>query len=158
MNLRSKRTVLVLVGVLAVAVFAAVGAYAYWTTSGSGTGSASTGTDTGVVVNQTSPSSGLYPGGQVALSGDFDNAGPSKQYVTSVSASIDTFSLQADNSKPACTDADFSLSGSPASVGQDIAVGNGVGSWSGISLHMSDAATNQDNCKNITVPLSYTSN
>src|SRR3954468_23421497 len=40
-------------------------AIAYWTTGGSGSGSGSTGTTVDVTVNQTSASSGLYPGGSV---------------------------------------------------------------------------------------------
>jgi hypothetical protein len=156
--IKSKRGV-ALLAVLVVAAIAAFGAYAYWTTTGNGTGSATTGTDHGVTVNQTSPSSGLYPGGSVALSGNFTSnpANSGNVWVTSVSASIDPFSVQANLSEPACTDADFFLSGS-APVGQDITPGAANGSWSGISLNMTNAAANQDNCKNVTVPLSFTSN
>ena len=148
----------VLVGIVAVAAVTAVGGYAYWTTSGTGTGSASTGTDAGVTVNQTSPSSGLYPGGSVALFGNFTNAAAFNQYVTSVSASIDTFSIPGNTALPPCTDADFFITGSPTAVGQQITPGPANGSWSGISLNMTNTAANQDNCKNATVPLSYTSN
>lgn len=156
---RMSKRAWVLVGIIAVvAAVTAVGGYAYWTTSGAGTGSASTGTDAGVTVNQTSPSSGLYPGGLVALAGNFTNAAAFNQYVTSVSASIDAFSLQADNTKPACTEADFFISGSPTAVGQQITPGAPNGSWSGINLNMTNTAANQDNCKTVTVPLSYTSN
>jgi hypothetical protein len=154
---RFKKRTWVLAAVVAViAAMASIGAYAYWTASGSGSGSASTGTSVGITVNQTSPSSGLYPGGSVALSGNFTNTNASPVYVTSVSATIDPFSLQGDPLKPACTQADFSISGS-APVGAQVPVGTG-GSWSGLSLNMSNAATNQDNCKSITVPISYTSN
>jgi len=153
----SKRT-WVLGGVAAVVAASAIGAFAYWTVSGSGSGSASTGTgNVAVTVNQTSSSSGLYPGGSVGLSGNFTNPASFNQYVTSVSASIQSFSYQADNTKPACTNADFSISGSPAAVGQDVAPGTG-GSWTGITLSMTNAATNQDNCKGVTVPVAYTSN
>jgi len=153
----SKRTWIVLVIAAAVGL-SALGAFAYWTVSGSGSGSASTAAgDVAVTVNQTSASSGLYPGGFVGLSGDFTNPAGFNQYVTSVSATIPNFSYQADNTKPACTQADFSLTGSPSAVGQDLSPGTG-GSWSGITLNMTNAATNQDNCKGVTVPVNYTSN
>lgn len=155
---RMSKRAWVLVGIVAVAATAAVSGYAYWTTSGTGTGSASTGTDAGVTVNQTSLSSGLYPGGSVELSGDFTNGAAFNQYVTSVSATIDAFTEQDDPLKPECTEADFFISDSPTPVGQQITPGLANGSWSGIDLNMTNTAANQDNCKNVTVPLSYTSN
>jgi len=148
---------LVLLATMVVAVVGAVGAYAYWTTTGSGSGSGSTTTNQAITVNQTSASSGLYPGGLTALAGNFSNPAAFPQYVTSVSASIDTFSFQADPSKPPCTQGDFYVTGSPTPVGAETPVGTG-GGWSGIALHMGDALTNQDNCKNISVPLTYSSN
>jgi hypothetical protein len=154
----SKRTWLVLGVFAAVAALAAFGAYAYWTVTGTGSGSATTAAGSvAVTVNQTSASSGLYPGGSVGLSGNFTNPASFNQYVTSVSASIPAFSFQSDGGKPACTQADFSISGSPAAVGQDVAPGTG-GTWTGITLSMTNAGTNQDNCKNVTVPVDYTSN
>ena len=153
----TKRTI-VLLGVVAAAVAVSVGAYAYWTTSGTGTGSADTGTDVGVTVNETSASTGLYPGGSVALSGNFTNAAAFNQYVTSVSASVDAFNVAADPSKPACTEADFNITGNPSAVGQQIAANSTGGTWSGLSLNMTNTGANQDNCKNITVPLSFSSN
>jgi hypothetical protein len=108
-------------------------------------------------VKQLSSPTGLYPGGAVTLSGNFDNPNPGKVYVTAVSATVTTFSLQANPAKPACTQADFTITGT-APVGAEILSGPGVGSWSGLSLNMTDAATNQDNCKGITVPITYASN
>ena len=127
-------------------------AYAYWSTNGTGQGSATTGTDTGVVVVQTSTNSSadLYPGASIPLSGNFNNLGPSKQYVGSVTAVVHTFTAQSDASKPACTDADFSILGTSTTPGE-LAVGSGVGTWSGLSLKLNDAATNQDNCKSLSI-------
>src|SRR5262249_59981347 len=103
----SKRT-WVVIGIVAVVASSAIGAYAYWTVTGSGSGSASTAAgNVAITVNQTSASSGLYPGGSVGLSGNFTNPASFNQYVTSVSASIPAFSFQSDGSKPACTQADF---------------------------------------------------
>ena len=124
-------------------------AYAYWTTTGSGTGSATTGTSTAVTVNQTSAPGTLYPGSSASLSGNFNNPGASPQYITSVTAAVKAFSVKSDASKPACTQADFSITGT-STVPGDVAVGNGVGAWSGLSINMINAGTNQDNCKDLT--------
>jgi hypothetical protein len=131
-------------------------ALAFWAVGGSGSGSGNTGSPSAITVNQTVSPTGLYPGGSSALSGNFTNPNPGKVYVASVTATITSFSVQADATKPACTQADFSISGT-ATVGAEINSGAGVGSWSGLSLNMTDAGTNQDNCKNITVPIAYTS-
>jgi hypothetical protein len=157
MKLNRKRTWALLLVVVLIAAIAAVGAFAYWTQGGSGTGSAQTTTSSALKVNQTSASTGLYPGGSVALSGNFDNPNAFPVYVTSVTATVTPFSERADNSKPACTEADFSVSGS-APVGAQVAAGDGVGAWSGLSLDMTNSGANQDNCKNVTVPLAYTAN
>lgn len=130
------------------------GAYAYWSATGAGSGSAKTGTGSSVTVVQTVSPTGLYPGGSVALSGDFNNPNAGSVYIGAVTASVSTFSAQADGTKPACTQADFSITGT-ATVNAQIAAGNGVGSWSGLSLNMTDAGTNQDNCQNVTVPIAY---
>lgn len=158
----NKKKAAAVVAAAAIGLAGAGVAVAYWTTSGSGSGSGATGSDTGVTVNQTSTNSAadLYPGASVALSGNFDNPGPSKQYVGSVTASVDTFSVQTDANKPACTQDDFMITGTSTLPGE-LAVGTGVGSWSGLSLHMIDAGTNQDNCKGLTtsdLTITYSAN
>ena len=134
-------------------------ATAYWTQGGSGTGSGSTGTTSSITVNQTSTVANLYPGGAPqALSGDFTNPNASSVFVANVTAVVNpAFSSQADVTKPPCTAADFVIAGA-APVATQIASGANVGSWSGLTLQMINAATNQDNCKNVTVPILYTAN
>ena len=134
-------------------------AFAYWTEDGTGSGSASTGTTTGITINQTSTITGLYPGGApVALAGNFDNSNPGPIHVAQVSVAVATgWSEQADMSKPACTAADFTLT-QPDPTNAEVPSGTGVGSWSGATIKLTDLATNQDNCKNVTVDLAYTSN
>jgi hypothetical protein len=139
----------ILLAVVAVAVVAAVGGYAYWTAGGSGTGSATTGDVSAVVVHQTSTVSNLYPGGPaVPLAGNFDNPNSGAVYVGSVSASV------AGTSNGGCTAADFAVEGTSNTPGE-IPSGNGVGSWSGLTLRMVDSGSNQNACKNVTVDLSY---
>jgi hypothetical protein len=157
--LNRKRTTVVATGLALVLASAAI-AFAYWTNSGSGSGSASTGNTTGITVNQTSAVTGLYPGGPAApLSGNFDNPNDSAIFVHQVSASLSSVSGGAeDPGLPACTTADFALSGSPITLDTEVPSGNGVGSWSGITVRLLNTAANQDNCKNATVHISYASN
>jgi hypothetical protein len=134
-------------------------AVAYWTQGGSGNGSAATGTTALVTVHQTSIVGNLYPGGPAqTLSGNFDNPNAGSVLVAAVTAVVDpSFTAQADLTKPACTSADFVIGGS-APVGVQIPSGLGVGSWTGLTIAMTNAVTNQDNCKNVSVPIDYTSN
>jgi hypothetical protein len=132
-------------------------ATAYWTSGGFGTGTADTGTTNNVVVNQTSAVIDLYPGGPPqALSGNFDNPNPNPVFIASVTAAIPAgWSSQADITKPACTAADFQIVGA-AIVNAQIAPGAGQGAWGGLAISMINAPTNQDNCKNVNVPIDYT--
>ncbi|HVW81274.1 MAG TPA: hypothetical protein VHB69_10095 [Mycobacteriales bacterium] len=122
-------------------------ALAYWTSTGSGSGTAATGSVQNVSVVQTSTSSGLYPGGSVQLSGNFNNTNTGKVYVGTVTATIGTL-------PQGCVAGDFSISGTGA-VNAEIPSGTGVGSWSGITLTMNDTAANQDACKSQTIPVTY---
>lgn len=158
MRFFTRKKVVVFAGIAAIGLGGGV-ALAYWTTGGSGSGSAATGTTSNIVVNQTgSAITGMYPGATAALSGNFTNTiNPGSVYITAVTANVTTFSAQADATKPACTQADFTITGT-APVGAEVAHGTGVGSWSGLTLTFVDGAGNQDNCKSITVPITYTAN
>jgi hypothetical protein len=153
MAMRLSRKAVVVYAVVLALTLAGI-AFAFWSIGGTGSGSADTGTIGIVTVNQTVSPTGLYPGATAALSGNFDNANPGKVFITAVTASVTPFSVQPDPTRPACTQADFSIAGT-ANVGVEIVPGPGMGAWSGLSLNMIDAATNQDNCKSITVPIAY---
>jgi len=130
-------------------------AYAYWTGGGTGSGAASATTPSALTVNQTTSVTGLYPGATaVTLSGTFDNTNAGPVYIHNVTAAVHTFSSQTDNTKPACTQADFAIGGS-ATVDGNVAAGSGVGSWTGLTVRLLNGAGNQDNCKGVTVPLTY---
>ena len=92
------------------------------------------------------------------MSGDFTNTtNAGSVFITSVTATIGTFSKAASPWSAACTQADFSITGT-ASVGAEVANGTHVGTWSGLSLHMTDSGANQNNCQNIVVPIVYAAN
>jgi hypothetical protein len=150
-----------------VALFVAIGmvlagggaAFAYWTISGSGSGTANTGAPATVTVVQTSANTISAPGGSIALSGDFNNPNSGNTYVSGVTASVGVFSTTAKFAgDPPCTAADFTVTGT-SNVPGDVPTGNGVGTWSGLTLTLIDSATNQDNCESLTtIPIVYTSN
>jgi hypothetical protein len=154
----SRRTTVISVG-LALVVATSVIAFAFWTGIGSGSGSASAGdTASPLTVNQVGVPTGLVPGGPAAtLSGNFDNPNPSGVFVNQVTATIASVTPGADNTKPACTANDFKLGG-PAVVNAEVPSGNGVGSWTGITLQLLNTNANQDNCKNAVVSISYAIN
>lgn len=141
----------------AVALALAGVAFAYWTQGGTGSGGATAGTTTAITVNQTSTPTGLYPGGPAqALSGTFTNPNAHAVRISSVTAAVHPFSVQADSAKPACTDADFAVGGTagPATV----PAGTGVGTWSGLTISLVNGVGNQDNCKGVSITLDYTAN
>jgi len=133
-------------------------AYAYWTGSGSGSGSASATTPTALVVNQSTSVTGLFPGATaVTLSGTFDNSNSGSVYIHNVTAAVQAFSSQTDNTKPACTQADFAIGGS-ATVDAQVPAGNGVGAWTGLTVRLLNGSGNQDNCKGQAITIDYTAN
>jgi len=155
-----KRRYVVGVSVALVAAIVASGAaFAYWTSNGTGAGTAAA--DTGVsnvTVVQTSTLNPMFPGDTPqTLSGNFDNPGPNAVFIVSVTAHIDSVTLAADAPAGTCDATDFVLANATAPVGAEVAVGAGVGAWSGPTIHFNDKTTvNQDACKGATVNLTYT--
>ena len=171
-KLNKKRMLVAVSAVVAVAVAGL--AFAFWTAGGSGTGTGSTGagaTGTPITVNQTSTVSGLTPGGTgSALSGDFKNSSTQSVHVTSVTATVHTFSSQTDTNKPACTQDDYQITGGATLTPNTVAVGADIparagfdanpnsGSWSGLTVSMKAGSANQYNCKGQSITIDYTSN
>lgn len=143
---------------MALVVATSVVAFAFWNTAGAGAGTASTGdTPDNLVINQTSTVDGLIPGGNPQeLSGNFDNPNASGVFVGQVTATVDSVT-GGNPGVPACGPADF-IVGPPDTVNSEIDPGLGQGAWGPITIQMVDAAYNQENCKNATVNISYSSN
>jgi hypothetical protein len=137
----------------AVAIFAVGGvvAYAYWTGGGSGTGTATASTPASLTVNQTGAAvTGVFPGGpSKSLSGTFNNPNPGPVYVANVTATVSS------TSAGGCSASDFVITGT-ATVAAEIPAGNGQGTWSGLSIAMTDTGSNQDACKGATINIAYT--
>jgi hypothetical protein len=155
MNTKSKKRLLVLlstVGVLAVAV----AAYAYWSAGGAGTANATTAGGNASLVNAvtTSSLSGLYPGGSVTLSGEFDNTGNQNAvHVNSLSVAISSVTPAPTKT---CAAANYSITTQPTVSTADVAAATQGGAFTGGALTMDETNANQDGCKGATVNLTYT--
>ena len=157
----SKKAKTIIAGAAIAGLASAGGAYAYWTNSGTGTGTAGTGTNVGITVNQTSTVADLYPGGPAGtLDGTFTNTNPSPVFVEQVTTSIlnptapFTWTAQADLTKPACAAGDFTIH-QPTLTHAEVITGT---AWAGGTIRLDNNAGNQDNCKNVSPPIHYTSN
>jgi hypothetical protein len=127
-------------------------AFGYWTTTGSGNGTAATGNTSPITISS-SAVSGLYPGAAAtAVSGTFTNPNAGPVYVNQVSVAVSP-SWTVGTTNP-CTAADFTVT-QPTATARQIVTGD---TWSGASIQLKNLATNQDNCKGVTVPLVFTSN
>ncbi|HVY11916.1 MAG TPA: hypothetical protein VHB18_17395 [Mycobacteriales bacterium] len=149
-KISNKKKAAAVLGAGAMAVAGSGVAFAYWTQGGSGTGAAVTGSTSNVTVVSTTPTSSLYPGGSVALSGKFDNPNPGSVRIGTVTATVGTL-------PEGCVSGDFSISGT-AAVNAEIPTGSNVGSWSGITLSMNDTGVSQDACKTATIPVTFSVN
>ena len=140
-------------GIVAFMMLSAIAAFAYWSAGGTGTGTADTGTTVPLTANQTTVLADMYPGDSPqTISGTFDNTNEGPVYVTSVTAAI-TGVAGGDG---ACTEADYTLASPEMLVGAEVAVGAGVGAWTGATIQFNNTGLNQDGCKNATVTLTYT--
>jgi hypothetical protein len=143
----------------AVVALGGTAAMAYWTETGSGSGSAATGTTHPIEVFQTSAVSGLFPAGTAqALSGDFINTNPSAVHLTTVTGSVVDVT-EATGVTGTCNPADFVIGGTGVVAGSSVPASatatTHVGSWSGLTVAMTDSGANQDACKNATLVISY---
>jgi hypothetical protein len=146
-KINNKKKAAAVLGAGVIALTSGGVALAYWTSSGAGAGTAATGTTADVTVNQTTSTTNLYPGGHVALTGNFDNTNTGSVKVGTVTATVGTLPT-------GCVAADFTISGSGV-VNAEIPAGTGVGAWSGITLTMNDTSSNQDACKTQSIPVTY---
>lgn len=157
MNSHKKKRTTIAAGALVLVVGGGV-AYAFWTNSGTGSGSATTGTNVALAVNQTSTVTAMAPGvAAQALSGNFDNPNAGPVFIKTVEATVTSTGV------PGCTAADYTIAGtsvigtaSPGAGGSVPAGGNGVGSWSGLTIAFNNTASNQDLCKNAVLTIGYT--
>jgi hypothetical protein len=149
-KMTKKTKSLVAAGILVVAT--AGGAYAYWSTTGNGSGSGSTGTTSAfVVTTDAATGSPLTPGGPTqTVAFHVQNTNSGVQHLSAVSVTVATSTGAAWTSAPGCSAADFTV-GTPSFTAADVAAGATADGT--VTLTMKNLGSNQDGCKNVTVPL-----
>ena len=133
-------------------------AIAYWTTSGAGTGSATAGTNTAVIVTQVGTITALVPGSPAQpIDFKINNPASTNQYVTNVSVAITsvTPAVGAPAGGHPCAAGDFTLT-QPVFTAADLVPGFTSFLANGATLKLDNLLTNQDNCKQATVNLTFT--
>jgi hypothetical protein len=154
MRKNSKKTAAV--AATAVVLLSGAGvAYAFWSAGGSGTGTATTSTNVPITAVQTSVIAGLQPGGTAqTLSGNFTNGNTSPVYVSSVTASISSVTVNGEVAV-GCDASDYTIANAAMTVGAEVPAGTAKGAWTGATITFNNKATNQDACKGATVNLAY---
>ncbi len=167
--MKSKKGV-ALLATLVVALAAAIGAYAYFTSTGSGSGSAAVGTSAAWQVNTDAYTGGpLTPGGGSAtyesVKYRVKNNDSGHQNLANVNIKVANADGSSWASVAGCSAGDFQLSvdggstwgAAGAAVNDTALAGNlapGATTADGtIVIRMVDSGSNQDGCKNATVPL-----
>jgi hypothetical protein len=126
-------------------------AFAYWTTTGDGHGTASTGTSSSwAVTTDAATGDPLTPGGPTqTVAFHIENNNSGVQHLQGVVVSIKNANDTAWN-VGSCTASDFQL-GTPSFTAGDVlpgATANGS-----VTISMVNGSGNQNDCKNVTVPL-----
>lgn len=151
MQFNRKRAAAVATGAALTLIVGGV-AFGYWTTTGSGDGTAATGNTSPITISSTAVT-GLYPGATpTAVSGSFTNPNVGPVFVQQVTVAVDP-SWSVGTTLP-CSASDFTVT-QPTATARQIVTGD---TWSGATIQLKNLATNQDNCKGVTVPLVFTSN
>jgi hypothetical protein len=151
----TKKRVVAITAVGALAL--AAGAYAYFSSTGSGTATASVGSSTAMTIKGT-VSSNLYPGGSSPVSFTIDNPSSGAQRVGTISLT----SIAVDAGHSTCSkvisggNPDFTMA--PVVVNKVFPSGNGQTVTQTGTLAMNDTGVNQDACQGATLTLSLTSN
>jgi len=157
--IKSKKVIALILGTVVAAVLS-VGAYAYFTSTGNGSGSATVGTSTTWSVTTLSATGGpLTPGGPTeSITYKVKNNSSGYQNLANVAISVANADASAWTSVAGCSKSDFSIDGAAAGAtyndtAQAANVAPGATATGSITLQMVDSGSNQDGCKNATVPL-----
>lgn len=168
-RLHIKKSPKVIATAAVIGLFAAGGAFAYWTANGTGTGMVQQATPTQAMTVVQDRVTGLTPGGPAAdLKGNVINPNAYAVNVTSLTASVTLVApyssgiagvgSTSDTTKPACTAADFEISGTGLVTGSvPAAVGavSGYAPFSGLKIALKETGANQDNCKTAGAIITY---
>jgi hypothetical protein len=134
-------------------------AFAYWTSTGAGSGSASVGTSTNWAVTTDAATGGpLTPGGpSEAIAYHVKNNNTGHQNLASVAISIANSDGSPWIAVAGCSKSDFSINGGLAGATATDAPGanlaGGAQHNGSVSIQMVDTGSDQNACRNATVPL-----
>ena len=147
-----KGKALVVAGVITVAT--AGGAYAYWSSLGTGTGAASTGASSAFVVTTDAATGGpLTPGGPTqTVAFHVQNSNSGVQRLSAVAVTVAASNGTAWTAIPGCSAADYTI-GTPSFTAGDVA--SGATKDGTVTITMNNLSSNQDACKNVSVPLYF---
>ena len=153
---RSRRRAAVVFVPTIAGVFVAGTAFAYWTTSGAGTATGASGTSAAVTVTQTgTPPAGLAPGGAAQpIAFKINNPKVTAQRIASVTIDVTSVTYAGGATAATCSRDDFVIQ-QPTTINQDLPTGDTSFSPSGATIRMAETGQNQDDCKNVTVNLSF---
>lgn len=154
---RSRRRAAVVLVPTVAGVFIAGTAFAYWTTSGAGTATGASGTSASVTVTQTGTApADLAPGAPAKpIAFKITNPKLSPQRIASVTIAVTSVEYSGGGTAATCSDADFQIT-QPTSINQDLPNGETLFDPSGAAIAMRETGQNQNDCKNVTVNLSFT--
>ncbi|MBT2549594.1 hypothetical protein [Arthrobacter sp. ISL-65] len=142
--------------IVTTAVLAAISggaAFAYWSATGTGVGEAKTAADSVpfTFVSQAATGGPLSPGGtQQTVAFAVTNPGTGVQYLADVEVTVDE-DWSVGTTLP-CTAADFTVGPVVVTKGS---INAGASVNGTVKVTMNNSATNQDNCKGVTVPLVF---
>jgi hypothetical protein len=148
-----RRAAIVLSAVVILAFGAGV-AYAYWSATGVGDGSATSASNSAFTVSSGTPTGGpLTPGGATtSVPFTVSNPGSGSLRLSTVTVTVAESDGSTWNSVAGCSAADYTV-GTPAITYGNIPAGGSVSGT--VSVTMNNLPTNQDGCKNATVPLYF---
>jgi hypothetical protein len=152
-NAHKNRTTVVALTALLVVIGGSL-AFAYWTSTGSGSGSATTGTSSNFTVSSTAATGvSLKPGvGQQTVTFTVHNPSTASQTLSLVAATVAKTDGTAWTAVTGCSAADYTVGTPTITYGPILASGDAVGM---VTLTMNNLPTNQDACKDATVPLYF---
>lgn len=150
---RTKRTTISATVMATLLVAGAGAAFAYWTATGTGSGSATTGTTENFTITSSTVGDALTPGGSAqTITFVVTNPGAGIQMLTLITPTIANATAPFTFESGTCSAADYTLGAVDIVYGEIAAGGTLEGT---VTVTMINSASNQDDCKGVTVPVQF---
>lgn len=156
MNRLTGTTLAIATGGLVV-LLAAGAAYAYGSADGTGTGDATTGTHSDFIITSKAATGGpLTPGGASQIItftvANTTSRGEGLSNVAVIVANANGSTWSSTGDEHGCTAADYSVSAPSIAYGE---IAGGASVDGSVMVTMKDLGSNQDSCKNVSIPLHF---